>query len=912
MKNAIRRALAPKNQTKTRIMATVGRTAMEYQVLRDLVESGATFFRFNGAHIEEHPEGDDLSYAEAREIAKHIRRLRNEFRQLICIYFDLGGPKIRVHRVLGIQRNKGDKEKDNWFQPTEGEIVVMHAWSAKREREFKEAREAFERDRTRSKEIESFEREKSKQSRSATREFFEWSRRTEGNELMLGREVTTFAGFDHDKPINLKDGWCRLKILKHSTKRLVCEVEYVDSKFEFYERQGANPKRHIFPEIITSKDKRDIEEAIIMGADIVSLSFVCAASDGDDLRKLIKEAKKKAHDNDEFMKGQTDLYHRYVRDEHEVPIFAKIETAYAVDSKEAIRFAKRKGLSTSKAGNRDPLHEIAEKFDGLMVARGDLAVEVEKYEVPELQRRIIKIAHLKNKPVIVATEMLESMKLGNASTRAEISDINTAVHQEADILMLSGETASTRGRPAAAVREMRNAIEQAEKDRWKLDIEKNFEELQNEREGAIKHSNEKKRDKSLTISRLAQGNQVCVSARALSSEAIITSVKTGQSVIEISFYHPSQKIVAITDDMLIGARLLQHRGIYPVVVERPLKRTIDEFLDIINEIHHELRLPAPAGSKTSFKVPGLVRIRPEFPNGLLDIEAEIPNSIHVFTLPVTPRSVPETERKYILSKESFEKLRDDLIESGSAARWRLQDQRNYYFTDARRILTRARVLLRVRAEELKEEWPRSDQTFSLHNTRIFFTHKEPAKQSDRFGAEQRPEKEFDVTRELGGQTAFSQTDFPDLNMLPPFYRSFVWERNKQELRAAYRGATQVKYEPLTNFLNYRYTFDMNNGFTFELDESHFVRARDGKEFTEYQLEVELREDERLSKVLDEYINDKFSRLGIPIVQVDLSKMSRSRYPTKVVQALAFAGCIDYSVLRPMRTVKEKMGLTELP
>src|SRR5207253_4656826 len=108
--------------------------------------------------------------------------------------------------------------------------------------------------------------------------------------------------------------------------------------------------------------------------------------------------------------------------------------------------------------------------------------------------------------------MLESMKRGDASTRAEISDINTAVHQEADILMLSGETAFTKGKPADAVTVMRESIEQAECERLNHDNEKSFEDLQRKREKEIKKiPGRPSIDKSLSVLRLAQGNQICVS-----------------------------------------------------------------------------------------------------------------------------------------------------------------------------------------------------------------------------------------------------------------------------------------------------------------------------------------------------------------------------------------------------------------
>lgn len=97
MKNAIRFALRPFEQTKARIMATIGQSTLDYHTMRDMVLAGASLFRFNGAHL-----GDELSLDEAEKIVGHIRRLKNQRRQLLGIYFDLGGPKMRIQALLSV------------------------------------------------------------------------------------------------------------------------------------------------------------------------------------------------------------------------------------------------------------------------------------------------------------------------------------------------------------------------------------------------------------------------------------------------------------------------------------------------------------------------------------------------------------------------------------------------------------------------------------------------------------------------------------------------------------------------------------------------------------------------------------------------------------------------------------------
>ena len=145
MKNAIGLSLQP-TSTKTRIMATVGRKSIEYEELKAMVEEGATFFRFNGAHIIDGPAaGDSLTYDEAIEVARNVRRLRSEFRRLIGIYFDLGGPKIRVLHVLGVQANDNEgNPKEVCNKPKLGERVIVRVRDAQIIERYNKALKDFE------------------------------------------------------------------------------------------------------------------------------------------------------------------------------------------------------------------------------------------------------------------------------------------------------------------------------------------------------------------------------------------------------------------------------------------------------------------------------------------------------------------------------------------------------------------------------------------------------------------------------------------------------------------------------------------------------------------------------------------------------------------------------------------------
>ena len=168
---------------------------------------------------------------------------------------------------------------------------------------------------------------------------------------------------------------------------------------------------------LTSKDEADLRWALRLRADMIALSFVQGPADADPPRKIMDETG--------------------VR----LPLIAKIEKPQALDT----------------------LDEIVDAFDGIMVARGDLGVELQLEQVPMAQKRIITRARDRAKPVIVATQMLESMISAPRPTRAEASDVANAVLDGADALMLSAET-SVGHYPAGAVATMARIITAAERD----------------------------------------------------------------------------------------------------------------------------------------------------------------------------------------------------------------------------------------------------------------------------------------------------------------------------------------------------------------------------------------------------------------------------------------------------------------
>ncbi len=211
----------------------------------------------------------------------------------------------------------------------------------------------------------------------------------------------------------IDDGKLRLKVVEASEDRILCSAEVGGV---IMDRKGVNVPDAVVPiPALTEKDRRDLAFAVDQGADWIALSFVQRPEDVAEARRLI---------------GGTGT-----------ALMAKIEKPAAVDR----------------------IEEIIELADGIMVARGDLGVELNPEEVPPIQKLIVGAARRSGKPVVVATQMLESMIESPAPTRAEVSDVANAVYDGADAVMLSAETASGAW-PEEAVTIMHRIAGQVERD----------------------------------------------------------------------------------------------------------------------------------------------------------------------------------------------------------------------------------------------------------------------------------------------------------------------------------------------------------------------------------------------------------------------------------------------------------------
>jgi len=230
---------------------------------------------------------------------------------------------------------------------------------------------------------------------------------------------TTYQGLPGDcspgDRILIDDGKVAVRVLEVDGPRVITRVEVPGPVSN---HKGLNlPGVAVSVPALSDKDKEDLRWGLEVGADLIALSFVRSAADVDDVHAIMDEVGRR------------------------VPVVAKVEKPQAVEN----------------------LVEIVDAFDAIMVARGDLGVELPLEQVPLVQKRAIELARRSAKPVIVATQMLESMVTNPRPTRAEASDVANAILDGADAVMLSGET-SVGDFPIETVRTMARIVENTEEN----------------------------------------------------------------------------------------------------------------------------------------------------------------------------------------------------------------------------------------------------------------------------------------------------------------------------------------------------------------------------------------------------------------------------------------------------------------
>ena len=312
----------------------------------------------------------------------------------------------------------------------------------------------------------------------------------------------TYDGLAEDveigKTILIDDGLIELKVKNIIDTEIVCTVI---NGGELGQRKGVNvPNVPVRLPALTQKDREDIIFGVEQGVDFIAASFVRSAEGILEIKSLLKEC------NAPY-----------------IPIIAKIENAEGIKN----------------------IDEILHCADGVMVARGDLGVEIPAQEVPYLQKMLIQKCNDAFKSVITATQMLDSMIRNPRPTRAEVTDVANAVYDGTDAVMLSGETANGKY-PVEALQMMVEIVKNTESH---LDYEELLERTQVNRRKSVSS---------------AIGYSSVATATSLGAKCIITPTASGATARVVSKFRPEALIVGVTPNEESLRRMQIFRGVYPI------------------------------------------------------------------------------------------------------------------------------------------------------------------------------------------------------------------------------------------------------------------------------------------------------------------------------------------------------------
>ena len=442
-----------------KVVATIGPSSQDEQILRQMIARGLNVVRLNFSH------GDHEAHLRT---VTTIRRLAEEVGSPLTIMQDLQGPKIRcgiltndMHLKSGeiYQLIYGDQQNDPSSIPIDYPGI--------------------------------------------------------SRDLAVGQKVL------------MNDGLLAMEIVAINEQSI--EVKVTDGGL-LQSRKGVNfPNANLSMSALTEKDNEDLLFGISNGVDVVALSFVQRADDVVQVKKMVSALAS------------------------DVPIIAKIERISAVEDIDA----------------------IAAVSDGLMVARGDLGVEARVEKVPLYQRQIIEAAALHGKPVIVATQMLESMISNPLASLAEVADVANAVLETADCLMLSGETASGKY-PLQALNKITSVIEEVEN--WVVTHRRlftnSFRRPRTEKSAWEIHE-------SIAIA-------ACEAADSLGAKAIVCLTLAGSIAASIAKWRPRTPIIAISPRREVIRRLNLLWGVY--AMQNPLFYKTDSLLQNLPQTLKNLKL----------------------------------------------------------------------------------------------------------------------------------------------------------------------------------------------------------------------------------------------------------------------------------------------------------------------------------
>lgn len=402
---------------KTKIIATIGPSSSDINILKEMIIAGVDVVRLNFSHGEKEFH---------KQIIKNVRKISEELQAPICILQDLQGPKIRVGEIL----NDSIELKDN------EELKIV-------------------------------------------------SKNVVGDSRVISIDNDILYDVKSNDRILIDDGKIELKVISSSKNEVLTKIIRGGILLP---RKGINfPESNISVSSITEKDIEDLHFGLDNDVDWIALSFVRSEKDIKLLRKMIRERGK------------------------ETRIIAKIEKPQAIKN----------------------IDKIIKASDGLMVARGDLGVEMPMESVPIHQKKIVNKCNKAFKPVIIATQMLESMVEQKTPTRAESNDVANAVLDGADAVMLSAESA-TGNYPIIAVKSMEKIISSVE--RSTSEIYYNFEKN--------KYLKNRVNESLITAA--------CRLSKQINAKAIVSMTKSGFTGFRVSGNRPKAKIFIVTNDKNLG------------------------------------------------------------------------------------------------------------------------------------------------------------------------------------------------------------------------------------------------------------------------------------------------------------------------------------------------------------------------
>jgi pyruvate kinase len=321
--------------------------------------------------------------------------------------------------------------------------------------------------------------------------------------LIISQYKQLYKDVKKDERILLDDGNLECRVESVEGRNVYCKVIYGG---ELKNNKGLNlPDSAVSVSSFTEKDKKDVQLAMALQADFVALSFVRTAKDVDGLKRYMS------------------------RIDNELPVIAKIEKPEAVKN----------------------IDDIIRSSYGIMIARGDLGIELPAEEVPLIQKDIINTARLNHCPVIVATQMMESMITNARPTRAEVGDVANAAMSSADAVMLSAETAIGRY-PVNTVKMMAKILCEIERHQWR----------------EAKFGDDLDESHKVTSSRKAIANAASSLAQELKLQGIMVPTNSGHTAAVLSANRPSSPLLGISWHRSTCRKMALHWGVVAFFIKK--------------------------------------------------------------------------------------------------------------------------------------------------------------------------------------------------------------------------------------------------------------------------------------------------------------------------------------------------------